>query len=236
MNYTEALLTGQCDSQFFHADDADLVGLLCLARALSGGESDLVSAHHVWNVLQRERPDVAELLTQPIWYFDRKGEVSQGQDPYIRTSIFYLETSPGGGDGVRAGGEAATPRVYSKWDPYYIKSLTRFSSAGLIPPLSPAQLEAAQVLEGTCFRLKLHMVLDVGDIQFLSNAHVFHARTAYTDHPPESGRPRRHLMRLWLSTPEGEGGWRLPFADSDRRRRGGVQVDEVAAVAPLDAE
>jgi len=29
--------------QFFHADDADLVGLLCVARALEGGESDLVS-------------------------------------------------------------------------------------------------------------------------------------------------------------------------------------------------
>lgn len=29
--------------QFFHADDADLVGLLCVAKALEGGESDLVS-------------------------------------------------------------------------------------------------------------------------------------------------------------------------------------------------
>jgi len=29
--------------QFFHSDDADLVGLLCVAKALEGGESDLVS-------------------------------------------------------------------------------------------------------------------------------------------------------------------------------------------------
>ena len=29
--------------QYFHADDADLVGLLCVAKALEGGESDLVS-------------------------------------------------------------------------------------------------------------------------------------------------------------------------------------------------
>lgn len=28
--------------QFFHADDSDLVGLLCVAKALEGGESDLV--------------------------------------------------------------------------------------------------------------------------------------------------------------------------------------------------
>jgi hypothetical protein len=90
------------------------------------------------------------------------------------------------------------------------------------------------VLEATSARLALHMVLAVGDIQFLANSHVLHARTAYSDHPPPM--PRRHLMRLWLATPEGEGGWRLPFWDSHERKRGGVQVDETRPVAPLDAE
>ena len=107
----------------------------------------------MWNTLQKERPDVAETLTKPIWYFDRKGEVSVGEEGYIRTSVFYLET---GEDG----------RVYSKWDPYYIKSLDRFINAGVIPPLSPEQIEATKVLEETCNRLKLHMILEVGDIQF----------------------------------------------------------------------
>lgn len=78
------------------------------------------------------------------------------------------------------------------------------------------------------------MILDVGDIQFLSNAHVLHARTEYIDHPPPA--PRRHLMRLWLATPEDEGGWKLPFWDSNEKKRGGIQVDDTAPVAPLDAE
>lgn len=90
--------------QFFHTDDADVVGLLCIARALEGGESDLVSSHHVYNVLQEERPDVLKTLTEPIWYFDRKGEVSQGEEPYIRSGVFFLET---GGNG----------RVFSKYVP-----------------------------------------------------------------------------------------------------------------------
>ncbi|RQM06920.1 hypothetical protein DH86_00000059 [Scytalidium sp. 3C] len=207
--------------QFFHADDSDIVGLLCIARALEGGESDIVSSHHVWNVLQKERPDVAETLTKPIWYFDRKGEESVGDEPYIRTSIFYLETGP-------------NPRVYSKWDPYYVKSLERFSSKGVIPPLSPEQLEALKVLEETCQRLSLHMILEIGDIQFLSNDHVLHARTAYKDYAPPA--PRRHLMRLWLATPDTEGGWRLPFHDSSEKKRGGIQVNDTPPVAPLDAE
>jgi hypothetical protein len=171
--------------------------------------------------LQRERPDVAETLTKPIWYFDRKGEVSEGEEPYIRSSVFYLEN---GGRG----------RVYTKWDPYYVKSLDRFINAGIIPSMSPEQVEAAKVLEETCYRSRLHMILEVGDIQFLSNEHVLHSRTEYKDHAPPA--PRRHLMRLWLATPENEGGWKLPFHDSAEKKRGGVQVNNQAPVAPLDAE
>lgn len=195
--------------QFFHADDSDIVGLLCVARALEGGESDIASSHHVFNYLQEHHPEQLKTLIEPIWYFDRKGETSKGQQEWIRTSIFYLEPKPNG-------------RVYSKWDPYYVRSLERFSSKGLIPALSPAQKEAMRVLEEVCNKLALHMILEIGDIQFLSNAHVFHARTEYKDYPPPA--PRRHLMRLWLATPESEGGWKLPFVDNDEKKRGGVQV------------
>lgn len=215
--------------QFFHADDADVVGLLCIARAQEGGESDVACVHQVWNILQQEHPDVAELLTKPVWYFDRKGEVSVGEEPYIRTSVFYLET-PDPEDPTRE------QRVYCKWDPYYVRSLTRFSDKGIIPPLSPEQVHALETLEAVCNRVKLHMILEVGDIQFVSNEHILHARTAYTDFAPHTGKPRRHLMRLWLSTPVSEGGWRLPFHDANERKRGGIQVDDTPPVARLDAD
>ncbi|KAI1095377.1 Clavaminate synthase-like protein [Rostrohypoxylon terebratum] len=215
--------------QFFHADDCDIVGLLCIAKAEFGGESDVASIHNVWNILQEERPDVAELLTKPIWYFDRKGEVSKGEDPYIRAAVFYLETpDPANPDREQ--------RVYCKWDPYFVRSLTRFSDKGIIPPLSPEQEEAIQLLEATCERVKLHMILDIGDIQFVANTHTLHARTAYRDFGPDSGKPRRHLMRLWLSLPQDEGGWRLPFWDSDEKKRGGIQVDDTPPVARLEGD
>lgn len=152
--------------QSFHADEGDVVGLLCVHRAQAGGESDVVSVHRVWNVLQREHPDVAALLTRPVWYFDRKGEVSAGEQAWIRQPVVYLEN---GGRG----------RLYCKWDPYYVRSLARFSDKGVIPALSAEQVRALEVLEETCQREALHMVLEVGDIQFVSNAHLLHARTAY---------------------------------------------------------
>jgi hypothetical protein len=207
--------------QYFHSDDSDIVGLLCLHRAAEGGESDIVSIHHVWNTLQREHPDVAETLTKPIWYFDRKGEKSHGEEDWIRQPIFYFE-------------KGGKERVYCKWDPYFVRSLSRFSDRGIIPPLSDEQKHAAQVLEDTCSRLALHMVLEVGDIQFLHNGHLLHARTEYKDPAPPA--PRRHLLRLWLSTPETEGGWALPMPDSHEKKRGGIQVNNNPPRAPLDAE
>jgi len=53
-------------------------------------------------VLREERPDVLKTLTEPEWYFDRKGEVSYGEEPYIRTSVFYIESG-------------GLERVYSKY-------------------------------------------------------------------------------------------------------------------------
>ena len=78
------------------------------------------------------------------------------------------------------------------------------------------------------------MVLEVGDIQFLANSHILHARTEYRDHKPPA--PRRHLMRLWLATPVNEGGWFLPFWDRGEKKRGGIQVDDTAPVARLDGD
>lgn len=56
----------------------------------------------MYNILRKERPDVLKTLIEPTWYFDRKGEVSKGDEPYIRTSVFYLENDSNG-------------RVYSKY-------------------------------------------------------------------------------------------------------------------------
>lgn len=222
--------------QYFHTDGSDLVGLLCIAKAMEGGESDIISTHHVWNTLQKEHPDVARTLTADEWWFDRKGEVSKGQGQYFRGCVIYLENDVDE-DGKR--------RVYLRFDPNNVTSLSRFNSGpdAEIPPLSEAPMHAIKILENVCLANSLHMILDPGDVQLLANSHVLHARTAYRDYEPgtvdpEMGRerPRRHLMRLWLSTPEDEGGWKLPYPDSAWKKRAGIQVDNNAPTCPLDAE
>ncbi|KAJ1022344.1 hypothetical protein NDA13_005254 [Ustilago tritici] len=217
--------------QFFHTDSSGgIVGLLCLHKAIEGGESDIVSSHAVWNHLQAHRPDVAELLVSNIWHFDRKGEVSSSnpyspdepQKEWVTRPIFHL-----------AKGQPEN-RLILTYDPYYLKSIQRHVDAGHIPPLSEKQKEAIQVLEETAKQLSLHMVLDVGDIQFVSDVHVLHARTEYKDTAPPA--PRRHLYRLWLAVPTQQGGWENAYPDNAPKRRGGIQVDDTKPTYPLDGE
>lgn len=56
------------------------------------------------------------------------------------------------------------------------------------------------------------MTLQQGDVQFVTNTHNLHARSAYKD--DNDVTKKRWLQRLWLATSEEEGGWPLPFADS----------------------
>lgn len=91
-----------------------------------------------------------------------------------------------------------------------------------------------QYLEDTAMKLSLHMELEIGDIQIVSDTHVLHSRTAYVDRaPPER---RRHLLRLWLSTPTSEGGWELGNAFGDHPRRGGIKVGAQPATTPIDVQ
>jgi hypothetical protein len=49
------------------------------------------------------------------------------------------------------------------------------------------------------------MELDRGDLQLLNNYVVIHSRTNFEDH--DEPERKRHLLRLWLSIPQGQ---RLP--------------------------
>jgi len=72
--------------QDFHTDGADLVGLLCLQRAVSGGESRIASSATLYNELLRRRPDLIEVLSLPF-YWDRNDEQSEGEDPFFALPV-----------------------------------------------------------------------------------------------------------------------------------------------------
>jgi hypothetical protein len=113
--------------QDFHTDGADIVGLLCLEPARSGGESRIASAATIYNRILAERPDLLEVLYAPM-YWDRNGEEPEGEEPYFALPV--------------VSDVAGTPRIF--FIGWYIRDAQRYSG---VPTLTPVQNDAIELIE-----------------------------------------------------------------------------------------
>jgi hypothetical protein len=203
------------ERQTFHTDSCDVVGLLCLKAAKKGGASLLVSASAIYNEMRKEKPELLELLLQPI-ATDRRGEVPEGQLPYLLIPVFSLH------DGFLT--------VF--YQRQYIDSAQRFDNA---PRLTPLHVEALDMFDRLANdpRLNLSMELKPGDMQFVYNHALLHDRTGFEDW--ENPAEKRHLLRLWLSIP---GDRSLPeifasrYGSVEIGNRGGVIVRGTTLTIP----
>jgi hypothetical protein len=171
------------ERQLFHTDGSDIVGLLCLRQARVGGLSSIVSSMSLYNRMATERPDLVRRLFAPL-PFDRRGEVPDGMLPFYLIPVF---TDCDG-------------RLSAGYTRRNISSSQRHPDA---PRLAPEDVEALELFDELAndSELRLDMVLEPGDMQFLHNHTVLHDRTAFEDWPdPER---KRHLLRLWLCAPDG---------------------------------
>ena len=204
------------ERQTFHTDSCDVVGLLCLQTARSGGLSALVSSTTIYNEMRARRPDLAALLFEPV-ATDRRGEVPPGAKPYFEIPVFNW-----------FGGRLST--IYQR---QYIDSAQRFDAA---PRLEPAHVEALDLFDRLANdpALMMTMALQPGDMQFVHNHSLLHDRTAFTDWP--DGARRRHLLRLWLAPP---GARALPpvyaqrYGNVEPGGRGGIVLQAQTLTVPL---
>ena len=205
--------------QTFHTDSCDIVALLCLKTARSGGLSALVSSTTIFNEMRRRSPDLLALLLEPI-ATDRRGEVPAGQKPYFEIPVFNWH-------------EGHLSAIYQR---QYIDSAQRFADA---PRLTAAHREALDLFDALADDPALNMTMELkpGDVQFVHNHTILHDRTAFVDWP-ESDR-RRHLLRLWLAASDARP---LPAVFAQRYGsvtigdRGGVVVAGARLHAPLQAD
>jgi alpha-ketoglutarate-dependent taurine dioxygenase len=160
----------------YNATPPDYVGLLCLRPAKRGGHSRVMSFHTVHNALRERAPELLPRLYCPFW-FDRQREFHPGEAPIFAAPVFEL------GDELRARFSAHQIR-----GGYALKGepVDNEGAAAIAALLDIFEDEA----------LSADFDLEPGQIQFVHNHVLGHARTEFED-PPEPGR-RRHLVRLWL--------------------------------------
>jgi Taurine catabolism dioxygenase TauD, TfdA family len=160
----------------FHTDGACLTGLFCLGTAEAGGLSVLASSGAVHNAVLAERPDLHAVLRDGFFHH-RRGEHGPGEPPVSAQPVPVFAYH----DGLM---HCTYDRNQSLWA----------REAGVV--LSDLQMQALDYMDAVVARpeLQLFMDLRLGDIQYVNNFTVLHARTSYSDGP---GR-HRHLLRLWL--------------------------------------
>jgi hypothetical protein len=163
----------------FHTDRCDVVALLCVRQARAGGVSKLASSVAVHNTILARRPDLLAVLFQD-YYRSRFGEEAGGERLAYALPLF----------GVRDG------KFTSHYSRTYIESAQMIAGT---PKLSAAQVEALDLLDAVADEQSFGMTLEPGDIQFLNNHVIYHARTPFED--DAAAGLSRLLYRLWLWTP-----------------------------------
>lgn len=179
----------------YHCDAADVTGLFCLHPAKLGGLSRIVSTAAIHDEILNTRPDLLEVLYRPFWW-SMQGNELRGVAPFYTQPIFAIE------DGHFA----------ARYTRTHIRSAELEAETNPdIPALTAQQTEALTYIDEIAARSEFHltMMFEPGDMQFLNNHLTLHTRTAFEDFP-ETER-RRHLLRLWLSLPNGR-----PLAESFR--------------------
>lgn len=164
-----------------HTDGADLVALLFLKQADVGGESTVVSALSIYNLLAQRNPEALAILVSKSWCIDWRNEQKEGDLPYHRGPLF---TDVNG----QVSCFALTP---------YVRSAQRFPE---VPRLTAEEIAALDAFDAASEDPSLLVTFkqEAGDIFFLNNHFHAHGRSSFVD--ADDLNERRHLRRLWLQS------------------------------------
>lgn len=156
----------------------DYFSLLCIQRAIEGGEFIMISAQAVYNHLLEHAPEVVEVLNQPF-HFDRRGDLGPNGEKTAVKPVFFREGNDIGVTYLRE----------------YIE--TGHSHEG-IPNLTSYQKKALDALDEILADPSFHVrgFLNPGDIIFVNNKRIIHGRTSFKNGLDES--QTRLLLRMWL--------------------------------------
>ena len=169
----------------FHADTCDVVCLMVLRVAKSGGLSRFCSSIAIHDEIARTRADLLDALYQP-YSMSWKGQEAPGQPAWYLQPMFSKEQG----------------KPSSRFIPQHVIGYS--VDAALfpdLPPLSPKQREAIELVQTLANDPKFYgeMMFEPGDMQFMNNHVMYHSRTEFED--DDDADRKRHLIRLWLSVP-----------------------------------
>jgi Taurine catabolism dioxygenase TauD, TfdA family len=165
-----------------HCDAHELVGLMCVKRARTGGASGLVSSLAAHSELLRTRPDLLDVLYNGYQFTTREA-LRRGQEltPYAVPIFSYVENT-----------------LSCYYNRAYIYAAEKY-----LGPVSAKTKEAMDWLNAYFADEKhvLTFMLERGEMAIWHNFTILHARTHFED--DDDPNFKRHLLRMWLHVPNG---------------------------------
>lgn len=164
----------------FHTDVGDIVSLFALGEPEAGGESLIASGWRVYNELARTRPDLVRVLAEE-WLIPRYPHPTH----HLLVTVILMRNS--------AKDDTLHKRPLLFHQPPTDKTPERiiiqfsrrsFSGFGNRPQskyLTVAQAEALDALDFLADEFHISMQLRKGDVQFINNLSILHARRNYVD-------------------------------------------------------
>ena len=209
-DYTEPMVRGYQTkaAMTFHTDPCDMVALLCLNTAKSGGASRVASSVTLYNEMLKRNPDFAADLCKDF-YWTLHGEVSPGQDPWYKMPVFTFQDGYFSARGASTHARKAQDLPGAeKWD--------------------ALRIEAVALFQDLTKELAADLPFEQGDLQILNSHVTLHSRRPYEDW--DEMERKRHLFRLWIRNDD-----LRPLPQQVRENLLGIEVDGFTPLAPLDA-
>ena len=166
-----------------HMDPVDVVGLLCVKRAVAGGGSRITASTSVRDAIAADYPDAVPLLERGFHYTSRREDRQAGAPPVTphRVPVFgQIEGRPAS---------------------FYLPIAVRNTESEGVT-LTAQEKDALALVNTVAQRPELCFEMDLqpGEIQFLNNRLIFHGRADYED--AQALAEKRHMLRLWLMMPD----------------------------------
>jgi hypothetical protein len=162
-----------------HTDRCDVIGMLCLTKAMRGGVSAYASAHTVYNEILATRPELLDPLFAGLRYH-RRGEQLPDEPAITPEPVPILSEQDG------------------ELSVVFLRAYMEMAAKELGTPLTDVEIAALDYFAEVAARpdVKLEFTMQPGEAVFFNNCTMLHNRTAFEDDPDPARK--RHLLRLWL--------------------------------------
>jgi Taurine catabolism dioxygenase TauD, TfdA family len=160
-----------------HTDLGQIVGLMCVRQARSGGESQYASGLAIYNEIQARRPELMPILCRGFPYH-RRGEEAPSAAPITPYDIPVFSHRDG------------------RISVFMVREIINAAFRDLNRGFTSEEIDAIDTFRATAEAVQFETRLEAGEATFSNNYTVLHARSEFEDW--DEPAQKRLMLRLWL--------------------------------------